>query len=55
MSDVFDVGTSVPLPFFAPRLFRTKISLTFEILDVVGFLQTQTMQVVLEKHGSVGL
>lgn len=54
MSDVFDVGTSVP-PYFTPRPFHVEFSLTFEFLDVVGFLQTQTTQVMLGKRGSVAL
>jgi hypothetical protein len=54
MSDVFDVGTLVP-PYFKTRQFHLEFSLTFEFLDVVGFLQTQTMQAMLGKHGSVAL
>ena len=50
MSDIFDVGTWDPL--FHSALFKVA---NLGILDAVGFLQTRTMQVMLEKHGSVAL
>ena len=43
-------------PFFRSATHRQlKTPLTFSLLDAAGFLQIETMQAVMERHGSVGL